>query len=154
MTLEFHRKEEPARTLIGLPIRSSHATAWEDIPAFWQKVMEGQLLAELGETGTIYAVYTDYEGDWQAPYTMLLAVECDAEREVPEGMRRVQVPAQTWASATLPDGSPETVWASWTEVWERWEERERRTYEVDLEIYRFGQAGPQVELQIGLEEGS
>src|SRR5690554_4432420 len=107
MTLEFSRKEVLARTLIGLEIRSSHATAWEDIPAFWQRVMERQLLAELDDTSTIYAIYTDYEGDWQAPYTMILAVECDADREVPEGMRRVQVPSQVWATTTMSDATPE-----------------------------------------------
>ncbi|RVU43112.1 hypothetical protein EA187_12925 [Lujinxingia sediminis] len=154
MSLEFCRKEESARTLIGLEIRSSHATAWEDIPAFWERVMAENLLAELGDVSTIYAVYTDYAGDWQAPYTMVLAVACDAEREVPGGMRRVQVPAQTWASATLLDVTPQAVWAGWTEVWERWEDRDRRSYEVDLEIYRFGGEVPQVELQIGLEEGA
>lgn len=33
--MKFVQKNEPSRRLVGLEIRSSHADAGEDSPAFW-----------------------------------------------------------------------------------------------------------------------
>lgn len=124
----------------------SHA----DIPAFWEHVMGTEALAGLGDLSVIYAVYMDYESDFTGAYTMLIGVKCDENLVAPEGMRRVDIPAQTWAVTKTADAEPETILKAWSYIWTDWEEREKRTHELDLEIYRFGRE-PGVELQLGMD---
>lgn len=114
-------------------------------------------MEELGDPTKVYAVYVDYESDWTAPFTMMPAVEAGDDLDLddlPEGVRALTIPAQQWATTTLADGDPKTVWSGWNYIWTEWEERHRRTYKVDLEIYRFDGQAPAVELQIGLAQQS
>jgi len=60
-------------TIVGLSVRTSNAPgkADKDIPKLWDKFMAENITTQIPNKTdeTIYAIYTDYEGDHTKPYT-------------------------------------------------------------------------------------
>jgi len=116
--------------IIGLSIRTSPATAMQDIPALWKRFLDDGAGA-----GPIYAVYCDYESDSTGAYTMVLGGEASASAPVPAGRRRVRIPGGTYTLFHA-DGDPaEVVWKTWLHINTEWTGRDRRRYIADFEKY-------------------
>jgi predicted transcriptional regulator YdeE len=105
--------EQPSDlTIIGLAARIDPAKASEQIPTLWQR------FAATAAPGTapIYAVYCDYDADHARPYTMVLGVEAPHTAAVPEGQRRVRVPAGPFACTTANGRVDTVVWQTWATI--------------------------------------
>ena len=157
MTLSStHLNATHDRFVVGLPLRTSPATAATDVPATWQRFMqEGwlQKLPQKADDSAIYAVYTDYVSDETGPYTMVLGVSVDRETQVPEGLRRVCIPAGEVASFRVEGDPAEVVWKAWAHVNGPWKERTRRRYVADFERYPLASLTPSsavVDVTVGL----
>lgn len=77
--------------LIGITIRTTNENgkAKTDIAELWGKFMAEDLLNKIPNKvdGTIYSLYTDYEGDHTKPYTAMLGCKVkQGEVKIPEGM--------------------------------------------------------------------
>ncbi len=97
-------------TIIGLAARIDPAQAGEQIPALWQRFASG------ATTGPIYAVYCDYDADHARSYTMVLGVEAPPTAPVPEGQRRVRIPAGAFATFTATGQVGSVVWQTWAAI--------------------------------------
>lgn len=115
----------------GLAIRTSPERAATDIPAHWQAAMAGGLPAR----GEIYAVYCDYESDFRGAYTLVLGTVVAPDAPLPEGYRRVRIPAGHYAAFTATGDPTAVVWQTWMHINSAWEGRHRRRYIADYERY-------------------
>src|SRR5262245_13715393 len=117
-------ERDTALTIVGIGARTSLATAAKDIPALWQRFFTEALpvLAPKNDQA-IYAVYCDYQSNWQGEYTMILGVERRAP--VPE-MRSVSLPSGSYARFHAKGDPAQVVWSTWSDINERWARRADR----------------------------
>ncbi|MBV1925354.1 MAG: GyrI-like domain-containing protein [Dokdonia sp.] len=133
--MENTKKE--AFAVVGIKVRTSNAPGHADqqIPALWSRFMEEGIAHKLPNKvdETIYAVYTDYEGDHTGPYTTLIGYRVDNLDHIDESLSVKMIPASTYAQFTakgnLVGGA---VIDTWMEIWKT---KLQRTYTADLEVY-------------------
>jgi predicted transcriptional regulator YdeE len=101
----------------------------------------------------IYAVYTDYTGDSQAEYTVLIGARVTATENTPRGMMARSVRAGRYAVFTSNPGCPEIVVPEmWRAVWA--DSELVRAYLTDFEVYDAGGQNPEaavVRLYVGIK---
>ncbi len=141
--------------VVGLAVRTrkENNQAAQDIPALWNRFM-GEGIAEKITNKidpTVYAVYTDYEGDHTQPYTTLIGCRVPSLADIPEGMTGREIPGGTFrqylAKGNLQEGA---VYGVWNEIWQT---DLLRSYRADFEVYGPKSMNPldaEVEILIGL----
>ena len=124
-------------TIVGLAIRTSNdpGKADQDIPRLWNKFMAENTASRIpnrvGET--IYAIYTDYEGDHTQPYTMVIGCNVSNLDNIPEDFTVKIVPSSTYTKFTAKgDLTKDAVINTWMDIWNT---NLNRTYTTDIEIY-------------------
>ena len=133
--MKFTIKKLPARTVVGIARRTSNAEAAGVIPGCWQEFFSQNAAAKIPNRATppvMYAVYSDYEKDWTAPYSYLLGCGVTRADTVPEGMEVRTIPAQTYAVFRAKGQMPDEILAIWANVWAS---DLPRTYTYDFELY-------------------
>jgi predicted transcriptional regulator YdeE len=147
----------PERTILGLACRTSATAAARDIPAHWQRVLEGggleQLLPVAGDPA-IYAVYSDYESDWRGAYTFVIGMQVAPESRVPEGLAAVCIPAGRYANISLHGNPKDILWRTWSYIGETWAHGNERRYAADYERYLpaalAGMATRDIDIEVGV----
>ena len=124
-------------TIVGLSIRTSNdpGKADHDIPQLWKKIMAENTLTRIPHKvdDTIYAIYTDYEGDHTQPYTMVIGCNVSNLDNVPEDMTVKMVPASNYAKFIAKgDLTKDAVINTWMDIWKT---DLKRAYTTDIEIY-------------------
>lgn len=125
--------------IIGLAVSTSPERAAHDIPSHWQRFFAEQVSARIAvrqDDADLYCVYCDYQSDHRGVYTMLLGHAVAANAVVPEGLRRVRIPAGRYAQLAFAGRPEQVINAGWDFINERWEDRARRRYIADYERYR------------------
>jgi predicted transcriptional regulator YdeE len=124
--------------IIGLSTRTSPATAATAIPALWQRFLAnppGPAEGRPANDGAVYAVYSDYQSDFQGEYTLTLGVAVEADAPVPDDLRRVRVPRGRYACFHAQGDPREVIWRTWSFINQEWEQRAGRRYIADVERY-------------------
>ncbi|MCX2484573.1 GyrI-like domain-containing protein [Pedobacter sp. MR2016-24] len=126
-----------AFTIIGLAVRTANGKgqAETDIPALWNRFMSSQAADQIpGKTDdTLYCVYTDYEKDHTAPYTVILGCRVHSIDQLPEGMTSVSIKAGNYVEFTAKGNIMEgIVYHTWLDIWASGLDR---AYETDFEVY-------------------
>jgi predicted transcriptional regulator YdeE len=99
---------------------------------------------------TVFAVYTDYEGDYTMPYTYILGCEVSTLDVIPEGMTGKAIPEAKYAVFTSEGPYPQSLGAAWQAIWKT---PLKRAYTDDFEVYPpdFNpQTNPAVKIYIAL----
>lgn len=132
-------------SVVGITARTSNADgqASGDINALWQRFFEeavGEAIPHK-DGKAIYALYHDYEGDHEKPYS--LTIGCRVENTdfaLPEGMTSVYVPKADYAVFAAQGEQPKALLDTWQGVWKS---DLPRSYDCDVEIYgpRFFEEG-------------
>ena len=124
-------------TIVGLSIRTSNdpGKADQDIPRLWNKFMAENTTSRIpnrvGET--IYAIYTDYEGDHTKPYTLLIGCNVSNLDNIPEDLTvKIVPPANYTKFIAKGDLTKDAVINTWMEIWKT---DLNRTYTTDIEVY-------------------
>lgn len=123
--------------IIGISIRTTNENgqAKKDIGGLWQKFMSENIMAKIPNVvdETIYAVYTDYEGDHTNPYTTILGCKVSSLSEVPKEMVSKEIEGSTYTKFTAKgDLTDNAVIDAWVKIWNMDLER---TYTADFESY-------------------
>ena len=145
-----------AFNITGILVRTSNKDliCEKDIGALWQRFFSENIMEQIpNKVGTeIYSVYTDYEGDHTAPYSVIIGCKVSHLKEVPEGMVGKEIPAGDYSShlakGSIPDGA---IGDAWKKIWEADLDR---AYTADYEIYGPNAQNPhdaEVEIQIALK---
>ena len=129
------KKEE--LTIVGIAIRTSNAPgmADKDIPNLWEKFMAENVMNRIPNKvdHTIYAIYTDYEGDHYQPYTLVIGCNVSSLDNIPEDMTVKIVPESNYTQFIAKgDLTKDAVINAWMEIWST---NIQRAYTTDIEIY-------------------
>ena len=124
-------------TIIGLAVRTANGEgqAEVDIPALWNRFLSSQAADQIpGKTDdTLYCVYTNYEKDHTAPYTVILGCRVHSIDHLPEGMTHVTINAGNYVEFTAKGKIMEgVVYHTWLDIWASGLER---AYQTDFEVY-------------------
>lgn len=131
-----HTKKE-ALTIVGLSARTSNdpGKADVDIPQLWEKFMAQNTQQRIPHKvdNTLYAIYTDYEGDHTQPYTIVVGCNVNKLDNIPEDLTVKIIPeAQYTQFVAKGDLTKDAVINTWMEIWKT---DLKRAYTTDLEIY-------------------
>lgn len=150
--------------VMGIAARTNNAKeAGPDgvIPKLWQGVMQEHVLDHVPNkaNASLYAVYTDYAGDANGDYTLVVGakVENSGDSPAPSGMVRTKIPAGRYAVFTSERGPvAKVVVETWMQIWSYYEvaANGQRAYRADFELHDQRAADPsnaQVEIYIGLK---
>ncbi|MEM9075773.1 MAG: GyrI-like domain-containing protein [Bacteroidota bacterium] len=124
-------------TIVGIAIRTSNAPGKgeKDIPQLWERFSTENVLSRIPNKmdQTIYAIYTDYEGDHSMPYTLVIGCNVFSLDNIPEDLTVKIVPASNYAQFTAKgDLTKDAVINTWMEIWNT---NLDRAYTTDIEIY-------------------
>lgn len=113
-------------TIAGLPLRTSNATAFEDIPRHWGAFYAQQVLAQIPDkiSDELYAVYTGFDRIPQTAddihrlgYTLVIGAAVSSTAHLPSSLTSTLIPAARRAVFAVEPTQPEQVGAKWQEIW-------------------------------------
>ncbi|MGB0806855.1 MAG: GyrI-like domain-containing protein [Salibacteraceae bacterium] len=142
--------------IAGMEIRTSNDAGQAEvaIPQLWAEFMAANLASKLPDLtcNTMYALYTDYEGDHTKPYTMMLGFEVNSTHNIPEGLSVRTIPVATYEAFTAKGNlTKNAIFDTWMEIWKS---DLKRTYKTDIEVYGDKAIDPtngEAEIWIGVE---
>ena len=146
--------EVEAFTVAGLSIVTSNEKAAEEINALWERFFKESVGQHVpGKIDdVIFAVYSDYEGDHEAPYRLTIGYRVDGD---PGGsaldLHYVDCQAGEYAVLSAAGEQPKALIETWKSVWSS---DLTRAYATDFEVYgpRFFEDGVnEILLHIGLK---
>ncbi|MEM7483627.1 MAG: GyrI-like domain-containing protein [Bacteroidota bacterium] len=124
-------------TIVGIAVRTSNQNgkAQHDIPKLWQQFGQENVSNRVPNkiNDTIYAVYTDYEGDHTKPYTLVIGYNVASLNNIPEDMTVKIIPTSNYKKFTAKGNlTKDAVINTWMEIWNT---DLKRTYTADIEVY-------------------
>jgi predicted transcriptional regulator YdeE len=137
--------EREGFTVAGISCRTSNAAPHE-IGAHWQKFYAGGGAAQIAHrtSDEIYAVYCDYEGDHEKPYTLVIGCEVAPGSAVAPGQVLRAIPKQRYAMFEATGEMPAALIAAWQRVWQAPIER---SFDVDFDRHRDAN---RVQIHVGI----
>jgi len=144
--------EIDAFDVVGLSIITDNQSGTDDINALWEQFFKDQIGQKVeGKTDDIiYAVYSDYQGDHEAPYRLTIGYRVNSN-ETPETLHRVTIQTGEYAVMSAAGEQPKALIETWQAIWSS--EDLPRAYKTDFELYgpRFFEDGVhEVLVHIGL----
>ncbi|MEM6892725.1 MAG: GyrI-like domain-containing protein [Bacteroidota bacterium] len=132
----IHTKKE-ALNIVGISTRTSNTPgkADKDIPQLWNKFMMENTLQRIPNKvdDTVYALYTNYEGDHTQPYTVVIGCNVASFDNIPEDMTVILIPESKYTQFMAKgDLTKDAVINTWMTIWGT---DLNRTYTTDIEIY-------------------
>lgn len=132
-------------TVIGIKIRTTNQNmqASKDIPAVWQRFVSEEIAKKIPNKidDAIYAIYTNYESDYQGAYDMILGCKVSTKVNIPEGMIAQEFKRDKYiqfiSKGRMKDNS---VYKTWTKIWATDLDR---SYNADFEIYSKKSRNPE-----------
>lgn len=131
-----------ALTIAGLPLRTSNATAFEDIPGHWGAFFAQNILAHIPEkiSNDVYAVYTEFDRIPQTAddihslgYTLVIGAAVSGTAQLPPSLVSTLIPVARRAVFAVEPAQPEQVGAQWQKIWQMQELQ--RVFAPDYEHY-------------------
>lgn len=109
--LEYKILEKPQFTVVGLSRMFNSDTSYQEIPKFWDEIMEQSTLKGM------YGVCLDEDGK---NFEYLIADHYFPGQKVPEGCVAKVIPAFTWAVFPCRGPLPQTLQDVNTRMWSQW----------------------------------
>ena len=141
--------------VVGISIVTDNQKATQDINALWEKFFKdsvGQFVPDKANDN-IYAVYSDYQGNHEAPYRLTIGYRVKGSKtQIPGSMYRISVPDQRYAVMSAAGKQPDALIETWTAIWSG---DLPRSFKTDFELYgpRFFEDGiNEVLIHIGIED--
>lgn len=123
--------------VIGVSVRTTNENGQSanDIQALWDKFMSEGVANKIPNKidGEILSIYTNYESDHTKPYDTILGCRVSSLEEIPEGMIGQFFEGGNYGEfISKGDLSQGIVYTTWTEIWEKDQDRE---FTADFEVY-------------------
>lgn len=123
--------------IIGLKVKTSNDKALNDIPLLWENFnnldIKKKVLNKTNED--IYALYTDYEGNFTQPYTYFLGYSVNSLDLIPEGMSYIKIAPAKYQVFNVKGVIPNIILETWQYIWQPHIDK-KRSYITDFEIYK------------------
>lgn len=130
--------EIEAFDIIGISTRTTNANGQSAVDVerlwgrFWGEEIQKKIPNALNEE--IYAVYTDYESDYQGAYTMIIGCAVSSVEEVPEGMVAQRIATDTYEKFVSKGPMPQAILATWMDIWKN-DATLNRAYRADFTVH-------------------
>ena len=122
--------------VIGISVRTTNANgkSLKDISELFGRFMSQNLIQRIPNkiSNDIYCVYTEYESDFNAPYTTLIGCKVSSTEDIPEGFIGKIIPASKYEVYKSTGNLSESLGKTWESIWSS--EIDRR-YSADFDIY-------------------
>lgn len=122
--------------VIGISVRTTNANgkSLKDIGELFGRFISQSLIQKIPNklSGDIYCIYTDYESDFNAPYTTLIGCQVSSTEDIPEGFVSKIIPAAQYQVYKSTGNLSESLSKTWEGIWSS--EIDRR-YSADFDIY-------------------
>ena len=149
-----------AFAIVGISTRTSNELEANEvsarIPALWGRIYHEDVFNRIPAKASsgLVAVYSKYEGDHTAPYTLTLGAAVQSTDETPAGMEIVRVPEQDCLQFPVRGKMPDKLIETWIQIWSFFDESNpfERTYLADFEEY--SPDGSQAEIYIGVKRAN
>ncbi|MCX2573356.1 GyrI-like domain-containing protein [Pedobacter sandarakinus] len=138
--------------VIGIAIETTNQNnqAATDLSLLWERFLNEGISSQIPNrlSNDIYAIYTDYESDYNGSYTAIIGHSVSTLSEIPEGFVGRVIVNEKLIRFTAKGEIPGAVVATWQEIW-RNDIALYRTYQADFEVYgRQSQMGADAEVEI------
>jgi predicted transcriptional regulator YdeE len=132
-----HKSQElPQFNIIGISVRTTNAggQSQKDIGDLFTKFMIENTIAKIPGrlSDETYCMYTDYESDFQGPYTCILGCKVKSLDSIPAGMIGKAIPATKYNVYTSAGKLPDCVMNTWIGIWKSAPDRK---YSADFDVY-------------------
>ncbi len=155
--MDFRIEQKPSIQMMGIFVRTSNAENEKrgDIIHLWQRFYQDGILYKIPNRASeeIFALYTDYSGDYTQPYTLVIGAPVSNVENIPEGMTVKTIPASTYAVFTAKGEFPQSLIETWGTIWKS---KLSRSYTGDFELYRpefQNKKSDEVDVYIALKGG-
>lgn len=149
-----------AFTVVGVSTVTSNkdGKASEDINALWERFFKesvGQKVSDKVDD-VIYCVYSDYEGDHEAPYRVTIGYKTGSSdsdnRNGADSFHKVNIGSGEYGIMSAQGPQPQTLIETWTAIWSS---DLNRNFKTDFEVYGprfFAEGINEVLVYIGLDK--
>ncbi|MBX7145987.1 MAG: GyrI-like domain-containing protein [Alphaproteobacteria bacterium] len=128
--------EKESLTIVGISVRTTNQNgqAMKDIGELWNRFIKENIKDKITNKidDEVYSVYTDYEGDFTKPYTVIIGCKVPHTNNIPNNMQSKIIPNSTYAVFTAKGKIPEAIIDTWQTIWH---EAIKRSYTNDFELY-------------------
>ena len=128
----------PAFKIIGIATETTNQDmqAMRDIGALWQRFSQEDIFQHIPskQNQDVYEVFTDYTGNFTAPYRTIIGCMVDMAAVAPEGMVEKIIPAQTYLVYLAKGKMPDAIGATWGQIWHD-DAQLNRSYLADFDVY-------------------
>jgi len=129
-------KELKGFIIIGISVRTTNANgkSLKDIGGLFSRFVSQKLKDEIRDKNSndIYCVYTDYESDFNGPYTTIVGCRVSSMEHIPPGMVAKIIPDSKYQVYQSTGKLSECLGETWEKIWESVIDRR---YEADFDIY-------------------
>ncbi len=123
--------------VIGISIRTKNENgqASPDIEALWGKFWNEDIKSKIPNAinDDIYAIYTDYETDYNGAYTMIIGLSVNSLDHIPEGFVGMTIEKSKYQKIVSKGKMPEAILNTWIEIWGN--NKLNRAYQTDFTIH-------------------
>jgi predicted transcriptional regulator YdeE len=134
----------PAFQIMGISVRTTKQSgrSQKDIGALWERFIREDIAEKIPgkQSNDVYCVYTDYETDFNGPYTTFIGCKVKDAENIPEGLSAKIIPALTYRRFVSKGKIPHAVMTTWMAIWQS---GIPRSYTADFDLY--GQASRDIE---------
>ncbi|MBA2621217.1 MAG: AraC family transcriptional regulator [Acidobacteria bacterium] len=122
--------------VIGISVRTTNqeGKSQRDIGELFGAFTGGNLIERIPNkiNNDIYCIYTEYESDFNAPYTTVIGCKVTTLNDVPTGLIGLTIPATKYQVFKSTGRLPECVGETWFEIWQS---DINRQYVADFDVY-------------------
>ncbi len=152
------KKDEFIIAGIAIKTTNENGQSQTDIPKLWEKFFTENILNQIPNRidDKVYAVYTDYEGDWTKPYTMILGCAVKNTVELPNNLVSKTIAASTYEVFEIAGKYPDLLLQTWQHMPTVLQDANlNRTYTADFEIYPadFDPSNAKLDVYIAIKNG-
>ena len=124
--------------IIGIQIETTNENnqAEADLGRLWGKLYPDDISSKIPNKSSVdtYAVYTDYESNYQGRYSVIIGHKVHSLQDVPDGMVGKQIDGGKYQEFIAKGEMPQAVVDVWKEVWKK-DAQLKRAYTADFEVY-------------------
>ncbi|WP_237732264.1 GyrI-like domain-containing protein [Flavobacterium sp. UGB4466] len=106
-----------------------------DIEALWTRFWGEEIQEQIPNkiSNDIYAVYRDYETDFNGAYTLIIGSRVSTLENVPKGFVGITIETDVYQKYLSKGKMPEAVFNTWLEIWQ--DKSLNRAYKSDFTIH-------------------
>lgn len=132
------RETKDSLKVIGIQMKTtnSNGQSGRDIAHFWEKFRKENIFEKIPnkKSQDVFALYTDYEGDYNHPYSYMIGSEVTSLEDIPAGMVGKIIPTADYTIIKAQGKFPECLIQAWQNIWKS---DLNRSYRFDFEVYNI-----------------